>query len=184
MPVPRTFHLGGADSALGAPFYVMERVLGHICRNELPSGYAEAPEDRRQIGEALVDVLADLHAVDPDRSDWPSSVAAGFMERQLRRWSQQWERSKIADLPALDALATTWETLPVQRAVAIVHGDYRLDNTILHPTKPGHDRRGARLGDEHARRSARRSRRDAGVLERGRRRRGSQRARIVAPVTR
>ena len=65
VPVPRTFHLGDAESPLGAPFYLMERVVGHICRNSLPPGYAESPEDRRRLGEALVDALGDLHAVEP-----------------------------------------------------------------------------------------------------------------------
>ena len=68
VPVPRTFHLGEADSPLGAPFYLMERVVGHICRNALPPGYAETPDDRCRVGEALVDVLADLHAVEPGGS--------------------------------------------------------------------------------------------------------------------
>jgi aminoglycoside phosphotransferase (APT) family kinase protein len=60
------------------------------------------------------------------------------MERQLRRWSQQWEGSKAAELPALDALRDELaRTVPGQAAVAIVHGDYRLDNSVLHPTRPG-----------------------------------------------
>ena len=63
---------------------------------------------------------------------------AGFMERQLRRWSKQWEATKIAELPALDALlGDLLRDMPPQREHAIVHGDYRLDNTILHPTQPG-----------------------------------------------
>src|SRR4051795_7855455 len=65
VPVPRVLHLGSAEDGLGAPFYVMERVIGHICRNALPEGYAETPEDRRSVGESLVDVLADLHPIDP-----------------------------------------------------------------------------------------------------------------------
>src|SRR5512133_2767533 len=65
VPVPRVLHLGDADSSLGAPFYVMERVVGHICRNALPPGYADTPAERRAVGEALVDVLADLHTVEP-----------------------------------------------------------------------------------------------------------------------
>jgi aminoglycoside phosphotransferase (APT) family kinase protein len=139
VPVPRTFHLGDAGSPLGAPFYVMERVVGHICRNALPPGYAETPDECRRVGEALVDVLADLHAVDPDRVGLGEfGRPAGFMERQLRRWSRQWEASKTADLPALDALRDDLVTaLPEQRANAIVHGDFRLDNTILHPTEVG-----------------------------------------------
>jgi aminoglycoside phosphotransferase (APT) family kinase protein len=139
VPVPRVLHHGGADSALGAPFYVMERVVGHVCRNALPAGYAETPEQRAAIGEALVDVLAGLHTVDPAEVGLEDfGRPAGFMERQLRRWSKQWEASKARELPALDALRDELvRTLPAQRAEAIVHGDYRLDNTVLHPTAPG-----------------------------------------------
>ena len=145
----------------------MERVVGHICRNELPPGYAETPDDRCRVGEALVDVLADLHAVEPGEVGLGEfGRPAGFMERQLRRWSQQWEASKTTELPALDALRDDLvATLPEQRASAVVHGDYRLDNTILHPTAVGDDRRRTRLGDEYARRPAGGPRGNARVLE-------------------
>ena len=139
VPVPRILHLGDADGPLGAPFYVMERVVGHICRNALPPGYAETPERRQAIGEALVDVLADLHTVPPAAVGLAEfGRPAGFMERQLRRWSKQWEASKAGEEPALDALRDDlMRSLPPQGAESIVHGDYRLDNTILHPTRPG-----------------------------------------------
>jgi aminoglycoside phosphotransferase (APT) family kinase protein len=139
VPVPRVLHLGAADGPLGVDFYVMERVLGHVCRNALPPGYADRREERAAIGTALVDVLADLHAVDPaavglERFGRP----AGFLERQLRRWSKQWDASKTEELPALDRLRDDLvRTQPPERAATIVHGDYRLDNTVLHPTTPG-----------------------------------------------
>jgi aminoglycoside phosphotransferase (APT) family kinase protein len=185
VPVPRVFHLGTADSPLGSPFYVMERVLGHICRNALPTGYADAPEDRRRIGNALVDALANLHMVDPAAVGLAEfGRPAGFMERQLRRWSQQWEASKADDLPALDALRQDLEgALPDQRANAVVHGDYRLDNAILHPTQPGTivallDWEMSTLGDPLA---------DLGAMVAYWSEAGDneilQRARIVAPVT-
>jgi aminoglycoside phosphotransferase (APT) family kinase protein len=139
VPVPRMLYLGEADGLLGVSFYVMERVIGHISRNELPPGYGDTVAERAAIGRALIETLARLHTVpaeDVGLADF--GRPAGFMERQLRRWSEQWQRSKIAELPALDALrADLVRTLPPQRAQAIVHGDYRLDNTILHPTKPG-----------------------------------------------
>jgi aminoglycoside phosphotransferase (APT) family kinase protein len=136
VPVPRALYFG---DELGAPFYVMERVLGHICRNALPDGYAETPEDRRAIGEALVDVLAALHTVDPAAVGLAEfGRPAGFMARQLRRWSQQWEASRVEDMPALDALRDALvRTLPPEHVHAIVHGDFRLDNTVLHVTQPG-----------------------------------------------
>jgi aminoglycoside phosphotransferase (APT) family kinase protein len=139
VPVPRVLHLGRAEGPLGVDFYVMERVIGHVCRNALPPGYADGPELRGAIGAALVDVLADLHAVDPTTVGLEAfGRPAGFVERQLRRWSQQWEASKTGDLPTLDALRDELvRTLPPQRVAAIVHGDYRLDNTVLHPTSPG-----------------------------------------------
>ncbi len=139
VPVPRTFHLGDADSPLGAPFYVMERVVGHICRNSLPPGYADTPAGARKIGESLVDVLADLHTVDPGTVGLGEfGRPAGFMERQLRRWSKQWEATKSVDVPALDALRDDLVAArPEQRVSTVVHGDYRLDNTILHPTEVG-----------------------------------------------
>jgi aminoglycoside phosphotransferase (APT) family kinase protein len=139
VPVPRTWYLGGEDSVLGVPFYLMERVVGHICRNQLPPGYGETPADRAAIGGALVDTLACLHVTDPAAVGLGDfGRGTGFMERQLRRWSKQWEASKTAELPALDALRGSLAgTVPEQAAVTIVHGDFRLDNTILHPVRPG-----------------------------------------------
>src|SRR4051812_29551190 len=139
VPVPRVLHLGGADGPLGAPFYLMERVVGHVCRNALPPGYADAATQRAAIGLALVDALADLHAVDPAAVGLGDfGRPSGFMERQLRRWSQQWEASRAEANPALDELRDALvATRPEQGAGAIVHGDFRLDNTVLHPTRPG-----------------------------------------------
>jgi aminoglycoside phosphotransferase (APT) family kinase protein len=139
VPVPRMLWLEDADGPLGVSFYVMERVVGHICRNELPAGYADSEAQRVAIGRVLVDTMAQLHAVVPEEVGLTEfGRPAGFMERQLRRWSQQWERSKTGALPALDRLRDRLvASLPPQRASAIVHGDYRLDNTILHPTKAG-----------------------------------------------
>ena len=143
VPVPKTLALCTDESVLGAPFYVMERVQGHIVREELPPGYADEPAQRRAIGEGLIDVLAALHEVVPDEvglGDY--GKPAGYLERQVRRWTMQWdatpEPEDSNDGPELDRLAKRLgETLPSQPTGPIVHGDYRLDNCLLDPQTPG-----------------------------------------------
>jgi aminoglycoside phosphotransferase (APT) family kinase protein len=142
VPVPRTLAFCADDSVLGAPFYVMERVRGHIVREQLPAGYAESPEERRAIGLGLVDVLAALHSVDPHAVGLDDyGKPAGYLERQLRRWTAQWEASRQPDEPdgpELDRLAGRLaEALPAAASGPIVHGDYRMDNTMLDPEQPG-----------------------------------------------
>ena len=150
---------------------------GTSAATRCPPGYADAPEGRAAIGEALVDVLAELHTVDPAAVGLEDfGRPAGFMERQLRRWSKQWEASKAHELPALDALRDGLvRTLPPaarggdrpRRLPARQHG--------AAPDGAGPHRGRARLGDEHARRPVHRPRRAAGVLERGGGRRGAGR---------
>src|SRR5260370_387687 len=139
VPVPRTRYLADAGSVLGVPFSLMERVVGQGCRKQRPPGWGETAGEGEAIGGALIETLAHLHAIDPAAVGLADfGRGAGFMERQLRRWSKQWESSKAADLPALDALSDQLaRTVPGQAAVAIVHADYRLDNTVLHPTRRG-----------------------------------------------
>jgi aminoglycoside phosphotransferase (APT) family kinase protein len=139
VPVPRMLHLCTDVEVLGQPFYVMERVEGHVCRVDLPPGYADAPAQRRAIGEGLVDVLAALHEVAPDEVGLSGfGRPDGYLERQVRRWVKQWDATRIDGHEALDALAADLAAgLPVTQRSTVVHGDYRLDNTVLDPTTPG-----------------------------------------------
>jgi aminoglycoside phosphotransferase (APT) family kinase protein len=126
-------------SLLGLPCYVMEKVDGHVVRGELPPGYADTGEHRHAIGMAFVDTLADLHAVDPvavGLGDY--GRPDGFMARQVRRWTGQWEASRSHDVPAIDELGRRLAAaVPTQQRSTIVHGDYRLDNVVLAPSHPG-----------------------------------------------
>lgn len=139
VPVPRPLFFVEDTEVLGAPFYVMERVVGHVCRNALPPGYADLPDDRWRVGTALIETLAELHTTNWDAVGLQNfGRPNGFLERQLHRWSEQWEGSRTRDLPALDRLRDELAArLPETGRSAIVHGDYRLDNTMLHPTRPG-----------------------------------------------
>jgi aminoglycoside phosphotransferase (APT) family kinase protein len=139
VPVPRTLHLCTDEAVLGQPFYVMELVEGHVCREDLPAGYADRPEQRRAVGEGLVEVLATLHEVRPDDVGLGEfGRPDGYLERQVRRWLKQWDATRLEGYEHLDALgADLAGDLPTTQRHTVVHGDYRLDNTILDPQRPG-----------------------------------------------
>lgn len=136
VPVPQVYALCREESVIGAPFYVMERMDGAVFRraDELA---ALGPARTRAISEQLVDVLASLHAVEPSEvglSDY--GRPEGFLSRQLRRWRKQLEASHSRDLPGAQELHSrlSAHVEAVDRAGAapgIVHGDYRLDNTLI-----------------------------------------------------
>ncbi|GHE08043.1 phosphotransferase family protein [Klenkia taihuensis] len=139
VPVPRTLHLCTDPEVLGAPFYVMERVEGVHVVDQLPPGYADTEGERRALGDGLVDVLADLHSVDPAAVGLADfGRPEGFLARQVRRWTTQWEATRDTDRPDLDALAAQLAaTVPATQRSGIVHGDYRMDNCLLDPDVPG-----------------------------------------------
>jgi aminoglycoside phosphotransferase (APT) family kinase protein len=116
----------------GAPFYVMAFVEGHILRDQATAQKLGEAE-RRTAGESLVDVLADIHAVDPDAVGLGElGRKEGYIERQLRRWHKQFLDSKTRELPALEAVYERLRAdVPEQGPATIVHGDYRLDNCLV-----------------------------------------------------
>lgn len=138
IPVPRILAFCADDTVVGAPFYVMEYVDGHVVRDRVPAALGDTPATRRDMSVALIDTLVALHALDPDEIGLGGfGHPEGFLRRQVRRWWQQWEASKTRELPAMDELHRRLEeTVPVQSAPGIVHGDYRLDNVMYAPTDP------------------------------------------------
>lgn len=139
VPVPRAVTMRNDDVVSGAPFQMVEYVPGRVVRHA---------EDLEALGDsisdcvdALIKVLADLHAVDPDAVGLGDfGKPTGYLERQVRRWGSQWDLVKRendpfdADVRRLhSALA---EALPEQSRTSIVHGDYRIDNTMLDADDP------------------------------------------------
>ena len=139
VPVPDVVLQETTGEVIGVPFYVMSLVPGHVIRENLPPGYAESENDKSRLVDSLVDVLADLHEVDPAQvglGDY--GRPAGFLERQIRRWIEQWQRSKTREVRPVDELADKLSgRLPAQQGQTIVHGDYRLDNCLVDVDDPG-----------------------------------------------
>ncbi len=139
VPVPRPLALCEDPAVTGAPFYVMEWCPGVVLDRELPPGYAARADERRRMGDALIETLALLHAVDYRAVGLEGfGQPQGYLERQLRRWGRQWQGNQTSPLPEIDELLRRLaRALPAQGDACIVHGDYRLGNLALDPHDPG-----------------------------------------------
>jgi aminoglycoside phosphotransferase (APT) family kinase protein len=131
VPVPEALGVCEDEAVNGAPFYVMAFVDGDVLHDDKVA--AALPEaERSALGVHVAEVLAELHAIEPD------DVGLGdlgrreaYIARQLTRWTRQWEQSKTRELPQMESTQATLEqTMPEQVGAAIVHGDYRLGNMI------------------------------------------------------
>ncbi len=131
VPVPTTLGLCTDETVNGAPFYVMDFVDGVVLHDEETAVEID-PADRRSIGFHMVEVLAQLHSVDPDTVGLGDLARReGYIARQLKRWARQWESSKTRELPEMEeSHRLLSERLPDQVGTAIVHGDFRLGNMI------------------------------------------------------
>lgn len=134
VPVPPALGLCTDTEVNGAPFYVMGYVDG-VVLDSPDKAAALDPSLRQQASEDLIDVLADLHAVDIDAVGLGDLARReGYIERQVKRWSTQWANSKTRELPAIDEVARRLgERLPVQQGAVIAHGDYRFGNCLTDP---------------------------------------------------
>jgi aminoglycoside phosphotransferase (APT) family kinase protein len=131
VPVPPALGLCTDESVNGAPFYVMGFVDG-VVLDSADKGALLSTDNRRAAGFDLIDVLADLHAVDVDAVGLGDlAKREGYVERQVRRWSTQWERSRTRELPAVEEVARRLAAqFPEQQGVSIAHGDYRFGNVL------------------------------------------------------
>ena len=131
VPVPSALGLCIDGDVNGAPFYVMEYVDGVVL--DSPERATQLPLALRpRVSEHLVDVLAALHAADVDEIGLGDLARRdGYIERQVKRWSTQWERSKTRELPAIDEMARRLgDHLPIQQGVSVTHGDFRFGNCL------------------------------------------------------
>ncbi len=135
-PVPRPYVLCEDDEIVGTSFYVMEFVDGRIFWSlDLPG---LEPDERAAIYDNVNATLAQLHNADYKALGLEDFGAPGnYFERQVSRWTRQYRASETSTVEAMDRLIE-WlpANIPSDDSASIVHGDYRLDNMVLHPTEP------------------------------------------------
>ena len=131
VPVPAALGLCTDEAVNGAPFYVMGFVDGEVLDTP-EKGRRLEPAVRAAASQHLIDVLADLHAVDIDDVGLGDLARRhGYIERQLKRWTTQWANSKTRELPAIDEVAARLAArVPPEHEVVIAHGDYRFGNCL------------------------------------------------------
>ena len=129
-PVPRPYALCEHSEVIGVPFYVMEMVEGRsFWDGTLPE---LLPAERRPIYEAMVDLLAKLHTIEPGDVGLADFGRPGnYFGRQIERWTRQYRAAQTEVMPAVERLIA-WlpRTIPAQSRVSIIHGDYRIDNLV------------------------------------------------------
>lgn len=138
VPVPRLHGLCESRDVIGSMFYVMEHCEGRIFWNATLPDLASNPE-RGAMYDEMNRVLAALHGVDPDRVGLGDYGKPGnYFARQLARWTGQYRASELQAIPAMEDLMSWLDANqpPDDGRVALVHGDYRLDNLVFHAEEP------------------------------------------------
>jgi aminoglycoside phosphotransferase (APT) family kinase protein len=137
VPTPDVLVVCEDEAVIGAPFYVMPFLEGHVITHEMPAAL-DNPEQRRRTAFELVDTLAKIHAVDwQDVGLDTFAKPTGYLERQVKRFLGLWEYSKTRELPLVQDVGEWLQrNLPDTPQTTIVHGDYRLGNTMFETTAP------------------------------------------------
>jgi aminoglycoside phosphotransferase (APT) family kinase protein len=136
--VPRIRAVCEDESLLGVPFYVMDYIEGDVVTTTLPPPLDHDPGARRRLADDLVDTLMEIHAADVTVPGLAAFLRPGnYNERQVRRFSQLWELNQTRDLPTVERVGRWLAAhVPEQLSPTVVHGDYRLGNTIVTREQP------------------------------------------------
>jgi aminoglycoside phosphotransferase (APT) family kinase protein len=132
-PAPEVLFYCDDSSVLGAPFYLMEPIHGVILRREMPPALNISAEKARQLSDSFIDNLVRLHRVDYAAAGLSElGRPEGYLERQVRGWTERYHTSKTHDYPDAEKV-TTWmqQYIPSTNSVSVIHNDYKYDNVVL-----------------------------------------------------
>ncbi|MGH8630018.1 MAG: phosphotransferase family protein, partial [Burkholderiales bacterium] len=135
-PVARPYLLCEDESVIGTAFYVMDCVQGRVIWDQALPGMGK--RERAAIWDELNRVISLLHTTDYKAVGLEDFGKPGsYIERQVARWTKQYQASETQKIEAMNNLIA-WlpKNIPATDETTIVHGDYRLDNTIFHPAEP------------------------------------------------
>lgn len=137
VPVPRSVGCDATGAVLGAPSAVVGFVEGRTVRSRTDVADWSAA-DFRACAVGMIDTLAGLHDIEPQAVGLGDfGRADAYARRQLRRWSRQWQEMGASDPRAERLASTLGDRLPDQERAGVIHGDFRVDNTILDAEDPG-----------------------------------------------
>ncbi len=136
---PQAFLYCDDTDLIGADFFVMARQQGIVVRRSIPNVYAAFPDAPRRMSKALVDALAQFHAVDYEAIGLADlGEPSGFIERQIEGWYKRWGNAQTHDLPEMDAVYRWLKAnQPQTTQFSLIHNDYKLDNVMLASDDPG-----------------------------------------------
>jgi aminoglycoside phosphotransferase (APT) family kinase protein len=131
--VPNVLALCTDPAVLGSDFYVMERIDGLILRGDLPEGITLSEQDARSLAFRTFDRLIELHEVDAEAAGLGDlGKGAGYVERQVRGWSDRYRRARTPDVPeAEEVMAWLAANQPGDVRICVIHNDFRFDNVVL-----------------------------------------------------
>ncbi|MBU1273880.1 MAG: phosphotransferase family protein [Proteobacteria bacterium] len=136
---PKPLAYSEAPDIMGCPFYLMERIKGIILRRSLPPELGFGPDELRRLTRRLVEVMAELHAVDFQAAGLGEfGKPQGYVRRQVEGWSKRYRAARTPDVPGGEAVMD-WlaqEMPPESPTPTVIHNDFKLDNVVLDPADP------------------------------------------------
>jgi len=137
-PAPEVYHICEDASIVGAAFYLMERRRGIVLRSEIPPEVSRHENYAARISQAFIDCMIQLHAVDIEKHGLRTlGKPEGFVERQVKGWTERWDRSRTEASPEMDRIMAWFaKTIPPAGTPSLIHNDFKLDNVMLDATTP------------------------------------------------